>query len=181
MAKSKNTVVAKRYAQSLVELVNDGKIAFDVITNNLAIIDNTLNLSPDLDDFLNNPTNSLDNKKSTVDEVFKSEIDPLIKNFLKVLIDKNRFGAFKEIEMAYFDLVDEINNISRVLVVSAIELNQDNRLKIEQKLSEKLSKQVAINYEIDEEIIAGLVIKIGDNVIDKSLKYKLEDLEKKIK
>lgn len=181
MAKSKNTVVAKRYAQALVEIANEGKLSFDEITKNLAAIDNTLNLSPDLDEFLNNPTNSLENKKATIDEVFQAEINPLIKNFLYVLIDKNRFNTFKEIEMAYFDLVDEINNISRVVVVSAIELNQENRLKIEDKLSKKLNKQVAVNYEIDSAIMAGLVVKMGDNVIDTSLKHKLEDLEKKIR
>ncbi len=177
MADTKNMLIAKRYAQALVDISKEGKLTFDEITKNLALIDNTLNLSQDLEDFLKSPIVSLEDKKSTFEQVFGDEINQMIKNFVYVLFDKNRFSLFKDIEMAYFDFVDKINNISRIEVVSAVQLTEENRKKIEEKLSVKLNSKVAVDYKIDENIIAGLLIKIGDNIIDTSLRHKLEKME----
>jgi F-type H+-transporting ATPase subunit delta len=177
MADTKNMLIAKRYAQALVDISKEGKLTFDEITKNLALIDNTLNLSQDLEDFLKSPIVSLEDKKSTFEQVFGDEINQMIKNFVYVLFDKNRFSLFKDIEMAYFDFVDKINNISRIEVVSAVQLTEENRKKIEEKLSVKLNSKVAVDYKIDENIIEGLLIKIGDNIIDTSLRHKLEKME----
>ena len=59
-------------------------------------------------------------------------------------------------------------------------MKEDAKNRLKQKLEEKLKKSVIINFEQDAEIIAGLVIKIGDSVIDNSLRHKLEDLSKEM-
>jgi len=104
----------------------------------------------------------------------------LIINFLKVLVDKNRFFVFSDILDSFNVALDDINNISRIRVTSAVEMTDESRNKLKNKLEEKLKKNVILDLNINSNIIAGLVIEMGDNVIDMSLKHKLEDLSKNI-
>ena len=180
LAQNKFLVVSKRYARALVELQNAGVITSDEILKDLKTISNTLKSSPDLNEVLSNPVVGIDDKKDIVDEIFKDSISLTVKNFVKVLIDKNRFSAFKYIVYAYEHELDLIKGLERVEVISAVEMKEDAKNRLKQKLEEKLKKSVMINFEQDAEIIAGLVIRIGDSVIDNSLRHKLEDLSKEM-
>jgi len=175
-----NIVIAQRYSDALVEMAQDGKLTYAKISADLETVKNILTQSKDLVEFLTNPTISVDDKKEIVNKVFSSEIDSLILNFIKVLVDKSRFDVFDEIFDAYNKSLDDINKISRIQVTSAFEMSEDAKKKLKEKLEEKLKKNVVLDLDINTGIIAGLVIKIGDNVIDMSLKHKLEDLSKNI-
>lgn len=176
----KNGLIAQRYAQSLVEIVNDGKLSYEKISADFNLIKSTLAQSKDLDTFLTNPLISNEDKKEILTEIFSKEIDSLMLNFLKVLVDKNRFQVFGEIVDSYNLTLDKINKVSRVKIVSAVQLSENLKDKLKEKLENKLQKTVTLDWEIDSEIIAGLVIKMGDNIVDTSLKHKLEDLSKSI-
>lgn len=180
MANTKNTLIAERYSDALVKIAKDGKLTYEKISDNLNLIKEILTQSKDLKEFLINPLISLEDKKEIIDKVFSSEIDILIINFLKVLVDKNRFNTFDEILDSYNKSLDNINNISRVKVTSAVAMTEEAKKKLKNKLEEKTKKNVILDLDINSDIIAGLVIKIGDNVVDMSLKHKLEDLSKNI-
>lgn len=180
MANSGNILVADRYADALVKLAQEGKLTFSKISADLSTIKDILNQSKDLDAFLTNPLTSIDDKKEIIEKVFSNEIDVLIINFLKVLVDKNRFSAFAEVFDSYNKYLDNINNISRVKVISAVEMSKEAEGRLKEKLEAKLKKNVVLDLNIDASIIAGLVIKIGDNIVDMSLKHKLEDLNKNL-
>ncbi len=180
IAQNKFLVVSKRYAQALIELQNAGVISSDEILNDLKTISDTLKTSQDLNEVLSNPVVGIDDKKDIVESVFADKISVTIKNFVKVLIDKNRFSAFKYIVFAYEKELDLIKGLERVEVVSAVEMKPEAKERLQRKLEEKLKKSVIINFEQDAEIIAGLVIKIGDSVIDNSLKHKIDNLSKEI-
>lgn len=176
----KNELIAKRYAQSLIELYQDGKISNNEILKSLNIIEGTLSTSKQLNEFLLNPLISSDDKKEVIEEVFANELDILILNFIKILIEKERFYIFSDIVKIYNTMADKINNISRVDIISAIELNEETKNKIKSKLETRLNKSVSCSWDVDSSIIAGLVIRRGDDIIDTSLKYKLENLSKSI-
>jgi len=180
MANTKNTLIADRYSDALVDLAKEGKLTFDKIGTDLTLIKNILEQSPDLNEILSNPLTSVENKKEIIEKVFTNEIDALIINFLKVLVDKNRFFVFSDILDSFNVALDDINNISRIRVTSAVEMTDESRNKLKNKLEEKLKKNVILDLNINSNIIAGLVIEMGDNVIDMSLKHKLEDLSKNI-
>lgn len=180
MVNTKNTLIAERYSEALVELAKEGKLTYEQITADLNLINEILMQSKDLKEFLVSPPVSIDDKKEILEKVFSNEINELIINFLKVLIDKNRFSAFDEILEAYKKAIDDKNNISRIQVTSAVIMSEEAKTKLKIKLEEKLRKNVIIDLNVNSEIIAGLVIKIGDNIIDMSLKHKLEDLSKSI-
>lgn len=180
MANSSNILVADRYADALVKLAQEGKLTFVKISTDLQLVKDTLVQSKDLNEFLINPLTSIDDKKEIIEKIFANEIDGLIINFLKVLVDKNRFSAFTEIYDSYNKYLDNINNISRVKVTSAVEMSKEAEGRLKEKLEAKLKKNVVLDLDIDSNIIAGLVIKIGDNIVDMSLKHKLEDLNKNL-
>ena len=177
---TKDILIAERYADALVQIAREGKLTFEKISSDFSLIKEILKNSSDLDEFLTNPVVSIEKKKEIIDSVFQSEVDILVVNFLKVLIDKGRFSIFNEVLDAYNVALDSINNLSRVKVTSAVEMSTEAKDKLKIKLEEKLKKNVVFDLAVNADIIAGLVIQVGDNVIDMSLKHKLEDLSKNI-
>lgn len=180
MTNNGNTLIADRYSEALVQLAKDGKLTFGKISENLNTVKEILNQSKDLNEFLVNPLISIDDKKEVIVKVFADEIDSLIVNFLKVLVDKNRFATFGEILDSYNSQLDDINNVCRINVTSAVEMQEETKNRLKNKLEEKTKKSVILDLSVNSDIIAGLVIRIGDNIIDMSLKHKLDDLSKNI-
>ncbi len=174
---NKNLLIAQRYAESLIQFGSDGKLSYLSIATDLANIQMILNNSKDLYEALINPLISVSDKEEVIDKVFEKDVDVLVKNFLKLLVEKNRFSLIYEISDVFNEMLDDINEIARVNVTSAVELNDTEKLKIQDKLSEKLNKQICIKYDVDKSIIAGLVIKMGDDIIDMSVAQKLEDFK----
>ena len=168
MKNSKNSIIAKRYAKSLIEINKEDKVSYDVIQNSLNNTKEILNSSKELFEVLNNPI------------VFQNDTDEITRNFLKLLINKNRFSAIYDIIEEYNDEVDIVKNIKKVDVISAVELNDNKKAEIQNKLKEKLNKEINITYTLDKSVIAGLIYKIGDNVIDTSLAHKIEKFKKEI-
>ena len=130
----KNTIIADRYAEALVEIAKGEKLTYERISSDLAIVEDTLSQSVDLDEVLKNPLISIEDKKEIINKVFSSEIDPLMVNFLKVLVDKDRFSTLREVIISFNIFLDKINNISRVKVTSAVELSQDAKNRLKEKL-----------------------------------------------
>lgn len=170
----------KIYADSLIQVGKDGLMKFDEILNDLNIIKDITSQSKDLVAVMENPGIDDKTKNEILDSVFSGQINDKIINFLKVLINKKRFNELNNIIQAYSDELDKINNIKRVEVISAVELSNEQMQKLTEKLQNKLKKNVIITRSLDRDIIGGLVIKIDDDVIDNSLKNKLENLSKNI-
>lgn len=171
---------AKNYSKALVEMVRDNVISFEDLSKDLATVSEILETSQDLRLTLENPTVSEEVKSQIIEEVFKNEVHPQVVSFLKVLIDKNRFSEFSQIKADYEIKLDDVNKIQAVEITSAVELSEEYRERILQKLGEKLQKNIRPNWKIDENIIAGLIYRINDNVIDTSIKSKLDKLNKNL-
>lgn len=174
------SLTAKNYADALVKLGQDNVISYDDILNNLEIISEICTQSKDLTGVLENPAISDETKFSIIDEVFTKYVNEKIRDFLKILIEKKRFKELEGIVAAYQKELDKINNLQRVEVISAVELDDNSKQRIIEKLQKRLQKNVIAQWQTDEEIIGGLVVKINDDVIDSSLKNKLENLSKNI-
>ncbi len=176
----KISISAKNYANALIEVVRDKKSTFDEISKDFENVREILNMSPELREILNNPTISLQTQTDIAIDVFKSEVSIIMLDFIKILIDKKRFKEFSQIYRAYLEKLNEISNIQQVKVVSAIELSDDKKLQVIKKLEEKLNKTIKPEWELDEDIIAGLIVQIGDNIVDMSLKNRLSKLKKEL-
>ncbi len=178
--KEQISLSAKNYSEALIELVQDNVMSYEEIKKDMTTVAEILNSSEELRNALEYPTISAETKFEIINDVFNNRINVNIINFLKILIDKKRFNEFYQILTDYEKRLDKINNIQSVEIISALELNDVYKNKIIQKLSEKLQKNINPVWQIDENIIAGLIYKIDDNVIDTSIKNKLDKLSKNL-
>ena len=167
MNTEKNSTVAKRYAKSILDTVNEQTSA-QAVMDDLRNVETILKSSDDLYFALTNPIVSAKDKEEIIDAVFQKDTSETVRNALKVLIQKNRFNFIYSIIGHFAQLVDEI------------ELDEKKKNKIQEKLKQKLQKIVNVDYKVNTSIIAGLVYKIGDDIIDASINHKIEELKKEI-
>lgn len=174
------SISAKNYADALIKIVEDGVMAYNEVYEDLNAVQDILDMAPELSQVLKDPTVSFDMKVDIVNEIFQKEVHQPILNFLKILIDKKRFTEFSKIYAAYINKLNKINNIQPVTITSAVDLTDEQKRNITRKLEEKLNKQIQPDWNIDNDIIAGLVVKINDDVIDTSIKNKINKISKEL-
>ena len=174
------SISAKNYADALIKIVEDGVMAYNEVYEDLNAVQDILDMAPELSQVLKDPTVSFDMKVDIVNEIFQKEVHQPILNFLKILIDKKRFTEFSKIYAAYINKLNKINNIQPVTITSAVDLTDEQKRNITRKLEEKLNKQIQPDWNIDNDIIAGLIVKINDDVIDTSIKNKINKISKEL-
>ena len=180
--KDKNCeLVAKRWALALMELAQeDENISKKDILDDLREIAETINSSEELSNVINNPSISTDEKQIVLCKLFQNSIMPIVYNFIFALNLRKRVSIIAEIANEFEKELEKIKNIAHVNVTSAIELNEERKNQIKDKIAEKLQKDVVVDWGVDNDIIAGLIFKIDETIIDNSIKNKLEDLSKTI-
>ena len=180
--KDKNTeLVSKRWAKALMDLAQeDNSITKENILAELREISSVIDSSEELSEVISNPSISTEEKQIVLCKLFENSITPIVYNFIYVLNLRKRVNIIKEIALEFEKELEKINNIVHVSVTSAIELNDDKKGQIKDKISSKLSKDVVVDWDTDDNIIAGLVFNIDETVIDNSIRHKLEDLSKNI-
>ena len=109
------------------------------------------------------------------------QADNLLTNFLNLLVEKKRAGILPEIATEFQSLVDADQNISRGKVVSAIEITEELQAQVQATLENITGKKVILTAEVDPSIIGGIVAKVGDLVMDGSIKTQLAGLNESIK
>lgn len=171
----KNLKIAKRYASALVETSKD---SIDETKEVLKEVSEVFNTNKEFQMFFMHPGVSLKDKKETLNEIFSSKANKTTLDFLNVLLDENRFDIIDTIYQVFQKEVENFKNQQRVDVTSAIELSEEQKEKIKQKLSSKLNKEIILTCALKEDILGGLIIKINDKVIDLSLKNKFDTLRK---
>lgn len=165
------TKAAKIYANALIDNNSANHI------KDLELVQDILAKNSDLKDVLQNPTVSLEQKLEIIEAIFKNNVSFEILNYLKILTEKKHIAEIPTIIEIIKNTIDENNGMKAVTIVSAIELTNEYKEKITKILEEKIAKKIKPNWQIDENIIAGLVIKIDDDVIDTSIKTKLNKIK----
>ena len=119
-------------------------------------------------------------KKRVMDKIFVDELNQDVLNFIYILIEKRREYHLESIIDEFKQLVDQAEKILDVEVRSAVELNEQSKNKLQSKLDQILDYNIRIFNIVDQDIIAGLKIKVGDYIIDGSLFNELKLLQQKI-
>lgn len=176
---NENKLVSERYAQALLELVSDNLSKEDILKELLDITE-SVKCSGDLNKVMTSPVISNDEKKNVISKLFENTTNKVILNFLKLLVDKNRFSMLESITKEYKNEINRLNNLLSINVTSAIDLTEDEKSAIKDKLSNILNKNIELEWATNPDIIAGLVFEVGDNIIDNSLRHKLQDLSRNI-
>lgn len=174
-------LVSKRWAQALMELAQeDSNISKEDILDDLKEIAETIESSEELSNVINNPSVSVEEKQVVLCKLFQNSIMPIVYNFLFALNLRKRVDIIPQIAVEFQKELERIKNITHVRVTSAIDLADERRNDIKNKIAEKLSKDVIVDWNVDNDIIAGLIFNIDETIIDNSIRHKLEDLSKTI-
>lgn len=175
------TTLAKRYAQALVEIGQEKK-ALDKYGSDLATLLQVVSQSRDFREVLINPVFTKEDKKRIATDVMgKLKSDPMVVNFVCVLIDRKRIDMLEGIEKSFREAVDEINGIRRGEVVSAQPLSEEELGRVTGTLSKISGKQVLVTTKVNAELIGGLVARVGDMVFDGTIRTQLTQLKESLK
>lgn len=176
-----DTTVAKRYAKALVEIGQE-RNALDKYAQDLANLSSIVESSKDFREILSYPVFTKDDKKRIAGQILqRMDTDPMVVNFVNLLIDRKRIDQLAGIEMAFRGKVDEIRGITRGEVTSAEPLTQDELGRVTDALSKISDKQVLITAKVDPALIGGLVARVGDMVFDGTLRTQLNQLKESLK
>jgi F-type H+-transporting ATPase subunit delta len=176
-------IVARRYARALFSIAQgQGDDAMDAYGKDLANIAQTLAENPELVKVFANPLFNVEEKKAIVDKIL-AKLDPTntTKNFCFLLADKDRLSALPEIEAYYGVLLDEAKGIVRGELVTAIELGDAKQEEVKKQLADQLGKELILDFSADGDILGGVVLKVGDKILDASLKAQLNAMKEQIK
>lgn len=126
------------------------------------------------------PENQQGRKERHARNNYGKQIDHMLLNFLKLLIDKGRFAKIEEIRREYNKAYNDFNNIQVVHVKSATPLQKEEIAKLKETLEKKLQKKVDFVLSTDKDLIAGIRIKINDQIIDNTALGRLQRLKRTV-
>ncbi len=174
------SIVGRRYALALLEVAEEKKIV-DTFLSDFKLIEQTLNESKELDLAISSPLIQVEKKAGFLKAIFEGKVSKDISVFLDLIARKGRANHLRQIIVAFKGLLDEKNGIIEVEVKSAVELDKIQSNELKQKLDKFTSKNTRIRLSTDKELIGGLTVKIGDTVLDSSIRHQLSQLSESFK
>ena len=170
--------IARRYARAFIALGQEnGKT--ETFAADLATFASVLDMGEgQLRTALVNPGLTSVERKAVLDQVLgKLGLDADTGNFLRLLVDKNRFGAFDGIQRSFTEMADDIAGRARAVVTTAAELTAEMKKTVKTALESSTGKTVEIDFQVDPTLIGGMVAQVGDISYDASVRARLEDIQ----
>ncbi len=175
-----NAPVAGRYAQALFELGIDSDQVED-LGDALASLSRIFEESAELRSVLLNPAIQLSERRDVIDAVAKKARWPqLFRNFVMLLLDKDRLRHIKEISNAYAVKMDDRLGRARARVTSAVELGDTELQTLKKRLGEITGKDIVVSTEVDEALIGGVIARVGGTIYDGSVRTQLQRMKEAI-
>lgn len=172
--------ISKRYARALFELAK-GRGVLEQVERDMNFVWAMLQRDERLLKLLSHPMISTHRKVELLHEHFDGSVDGLLMRFIELLVRRGRITQLAHILSIFRDLMDEWRGVLNVEVRSAIELSDSEIERIRQWAGKVWGKGIVIRSRVDEDIIGGLVIKVGDRLLDLSLKGELDAIASQFK
>jgi F-type H+-transporting ATPase subunit delta len=169
-------IASKRYSQSLFEAALDNE-KLDLVFEELEGLKKVFEDNQSFFKVLEYPFITLDEKYKIINEVFSKSFDPLICDFLKVLIEKDRVYVLADIIKDFEELYYEHSKLLKVHVITAFKLKEDYRMRLALKLKEVFRQDIVMEVSVDPSIVGGLLIRAKDKIIDATVKGKLDRMK----
>jgi F-type H+-transporting ATPase subunit delta len=167
------TEISEPYAQAIMSLAQSNNLV-DQIGEDMNGIAGLLKDSSEFLACVENPLVGADVKKAVLNQVLGSQVHPFTLNFVMVLVDRGRISFLENICQQFRTLLRQIQNTVLAEVTSAVEISEDQRESIRQRvLAMSGASQVEFETRIDPDLIGGVIIKVGSQVIDASLRSQL--------
>ena len=173
-------LISKTYGDALFETALEKQRVDELFTEAETVLA-TFNENPDFGRLMTHPKILKEEKLALIEEAFKGRISDEMTGFMLIVVKKDRFGEMKNILEYFISKVKEYKNIGVAFVTTPTELNDTQKAAVEKKLLDTTSyKTMEVHFDLDEALIGGMVIRIGDRVVDSSVKTKLEELKRQL-
>jgi F-type H+-transporting ATPase subunit delta len=170
--------IAQVYARSLFEVAEEHD-KLDVVREQLGEIADTIAEQHDLQVFFFSPYFSTEEKVEGLSRAMQ-DADESVVNFLDLLIEKHRMPALFRIRREFDALWEEENRLLPVQVTSAIELDESTVRQIGDAIGEQTGRRIELTSEVDPDILGGIVLRVGNSILDASIRNRLEKLRKQV-
>ncbi len=165
--------IVEPYAAALMSLAKSKELTERFAEDVRGLI-NIMDESPELKQFMGNPVIKPEDKKAVIQRMVGEQIDPFMRNFLMLLIDRGRIIFLEQIGKQYLSLLRELNQTVLAEVTSIVELNEDQKNTVRERVKSMTgAREVEIETKIDPSLLGGVIIKIGSQIIDSSLQGQL--------
>ncbi|MBQ6888756.1 MAG: ATP synthase F1 subunit delta [Lachnospiraceae bacterium] len=173
-------LISKTYGEALFELaVEEGKV--DVFLEEISELLKILKTEEEFTKMMNHPKILKEDKIKVVENVFKGRISDEIVGFLTLIIQKDRYSEAEAILEYFLNQVKEYKGIGVAYVKTAVALTDIQKKQIEERLLNTTKyRQMEMHFSVDKALIGGMVIRIGDRVVDSSISTKLGELERQL-
>ena len=170
--------IAQVYARSLFEVASEqGKL--DVVKQQLDEIATALHENRQLAVFFFSPYFSSEEKKDGLHRAVEGA-DPVVQNFLEALIERHRMPVIFRIRADFETLYDKTNKLLPVTVTSAVELDQETIESLGRRIGEQTGNEIELSSKVDPEILGGIVLRVGNFIMDASIRTRLEQLRREV-
>lgn len=177
----KNLVVARRYAKALLLIgEEDGKA--ETYRGELNKLADFVTKEEEFTRVISNPLYNVENRKKVLETVIKkTQLSEIMTTFVLLLFDKGRIGFLCSINEFYQKLADELKGVARASLVSATALSSKTIDKVRATLSKKTGKEIILEVKQDAKLIGGIVTRIGDLVLDGTVRTQLLTMKESLK
>jgi ATP synthase F1 delta subunit len=170
--------IATVYARALFEAAQEqGRL--DVVREQLGEVADALDSNRDLQVFFFSPYFSTKEKRDGLARML-TDADPLLTNFLELLIEKHRMPVIFRMRRRLDSLWEQENRLLPVHVTSAIALEDEAVAQIGERVGAQTGRRVELTATVDEDILGGIVLRVGNAILDASIRNRLEQLRKQV-
>ncbi len=170
------SLIGKKYVAALFEVASEKNCLDEVYEDFSAFID-ILNQEKKFSDLLMTPSIGIKEKKVILDNVFGKKINGYLKSLLAILLDKNRFDfvwdIYQDFRKTYFD----DKNMVEALVLTVHPIDDQLQAELKEKLEKRFDKKVKLKNQIDPSILGGVLVYVGEQVIDGSVRKQLSEIK----
>jgi len=170
--------IAEVYARSLFEVAKD-EDKLDPIREQLGEFADALSESHDLSTFFFSPYFSTDEKKDGLGKALDGADESFV-NFLELLLEHHRMPVIHRIRRQYDERWEAENQLLPVEVTSAVELDEQTVSSIGDRIGEQTGRKVNLTSKVDPDILGGIVLRVGNSILDASIKSRLNQLRKQV-
>jgi ATP synthase F1 delta subunit len=170
--------IAQVYARSLFEVAKE-QDKLDELRQQLGEFVDALNDNRDLQIFLFSPYFSTQEKKEGLHRAV-TDADPTFMNFLEALLERHRMPAIFRIRAQFDELWEDEHHLLPVEVTSAVELDERTVAQIGERIGEQTGRKVELSAHVDPDILGGIVLRVGNSVLDASIRNRLNQLRRQV-
>lgn len=172
---------AARYARALLEVASREAVDLETVAREIDEFITFLNEQPALHGLLRNPAIPAPRKRAAMTEITNlSGFTPIVSKLLVLLADRDRVMLLPEVSSTYHEMLAERQNVVRAEVTSAEPLSQERIEAIERRLAAVTGKRVSMTTKVEQDLIGGIVARVGSTVYDASVATQLKRIRERL-